>query len=115
MAHPGAARRRDYPGADNHHRRRWFCGDGLHALFENGVFGVFVNRCGTEEWKHFFGGSLIVGPRGQILAQTGGEDAVITATLDLDSIENVPAAALFTRPSPRSLSNRCTNRLSISL
>ncbi len=55
--------------------------------FENGVFGVFVNRCGTEEWKRFFGGSLIVGPRGQILAQTGGDDAVITATLDLDSIE----------------------------
>ena len=55
--------------------------------FENGVFGLFVNRCGQEDWKHFFGGSLIAGPRGEILNQAGGEDSVITATLDLDSIE----------------------------
>jgi N-carbamoylputrescine amidase len=55
--------------------------------FENGVFGVFVNRCGQEDWKHFFGGSLIAGPRGDVLAQTGGADGVITAALDLDTIE----------------------------
>jgi predicted amidohydrolase len=55
--------------------------------FENGVFGLFVNRCGQEDWKHFFGGSLIVGPRGEILAQANGDDAVITAKLDLNMIE----------------------------
>ena len=55
--------------------------------FENGVFGLFVNRCGQEDWKHFFGGSLIIGPRGEILAQANGDDAVITAKLDLNMIE----------------------------
>ena len=66
--------------------------DGFAALartrcFENGVYGVFVNRCGQEAWKHFFGGSLIVGPRGEVLAQAGATETVLTATLDLDSIE----------------------------
>jgi predicted amidohydrolase len=66
--------------------------DGFAAMactrcFENGVYGVFVNRCGQENWKRFFGGSLIAGPRGQILAQAGGEDAVLVAQLDLDAIE----------------------------
>lgn len=55
--------------------------------FENGVVGIFVNRVGQEDWKHFFGGSLIVGPRGDVLAQAGGEEAVLTATVDLGSIE----------------------------
>jgi predicted amidohydrolase len=66
--------------------------DGFEAMartrcFENGVFGVFVNRCGQEDWKHFFGGSVIAGPRGQLLAQAGGEETVLTAELDLDLIE----------------------------
>ncbi|MFN8474364.1 MAG: carbon-nitrogen hydrolase family protein [Anaerolineae bacterium] len=55
--------------------------------FENGVFGVFVNRCGQEDWKSFFGGSLIAGPRGELLAQAGGDEAVLIATLNLDTIE----------------------------
>ncbi|MEZ4837276.1 MAG: carbon-nitrogen hydrolase family protein [Caldilineaceae bacterium] len=57
--------------------------------FENGVFGVFVNRCGQEDWKHFFGGSLIAGPRGAVLAQTGSQESVITAQLNLDTIEEI--------------------------
>lgn len=55
--------------------------------FENGVFGVFVNRCGMEDWKRFFGGSLIAGPRGQVLAQAGEAETVLVAQCDLDSIE----------------------------
>lgn len=55
--------------------------------FENGVYGVFVNRCGKEDWKSFFGGSAIVGPRGEVLANTSGEEAVIAAEIDLDRIE----------------------------
>lgn len=66
--------------------------DGFAAMactrcFENGLFGLFVNRCGQEDWKSFFGGSLIAGPRGQILAQLADQEGVITATLDLNSIE----------------------------
>lgn len=57
--------------------------------FENGVFGVFVNRCGQEDWKSFFGGSAIVGPRGHVMAQAGGEEAVLTADIDLAVIEEI--------------------------
>lgn len=55
--------------------------------FENGVFGIFVNRCGQEEWKYFFGGSLIAGPRGDVLAQMGVEEGTVVAELDLNTIE----------------------------
>jgi len=55
--------------------------------FENGVFGVFVNRCGIERDKRFFGGSLVAGPRGELLAHAGPDDALLVATLDLATIE----------------------------
>jgi predicted amidohydrolase len=55
--------------------------------FENGVYGIFVNRCGQEDWKHFFGGSLIAGPRGTVLAQLAEEEGVAVAQLDLSAIE----------------------------
>jgi predicted amidohydrolase len=57
--------------------------------FENGVFGIFVNRCGQEEWKHFFGGSLIAGPRGAVLAQLTEAEGVAVAELDLETIESI--------------------------
>ena len=66
--------------------------DGFAAMaqtrcFENGVVGVFVNRCGSEDRKWYFGGSLIVGPRGSIEAQAGNDEAVLVATVDLAQIE----------------------------
>lgn len=51
--------------------------------FENGVVGVFANRCGTELDKWYFGGSLIADPTGKVLAQAGAEETVLTATFDL--------------------------------
>lgn len=57
--------------------------------FENGVYGVFVNRCGQEEWKHFFGGSAIVGPRGHVLAQAEDQEALLIAEIDLSLIEEI--------------------------
>jgi predicted amidohydrolase len=46
----------------------------------------------------FCGGSLIVGPRGDVLAQAGRGDEVVRAAVDLDEIERErerePALAL---------------------
>ncbi|MGF6261160.1 putative amidohydrolase [Paraburkholderia youngii] len=57
-----------------------------HAL----VYGlpiVFANRVGREEALHFWGGSRIVGPHGETLAQSEspGEELVI-ASLDYDAV-----------------------------
>jgi predicted amidohydrolase len=59
-----------------------------HAL----VYGlpiVFANRVGREGALHFWGGSRIVGPRGNILAQSesAGEQLVV-ASLDYDAVRN---------------------------
>jgi predicted amidohydrolase len=50
---------------------------------DNQVFVVACNLAG----EGFCGGSLIVDPRGEVLAAAGTEPTVLRATLDLDAIE----------------------------
>lgn len=63
----------------------------------NGVFGIFVNRVGPESNRRFFGGSLIAGPDGAMLAEAGSEPGVILATLDIDRLARVRATMPFLR------------------
>ena len=59
-----------------------------HAL----VYGlpiVFANRVGQEGGLHFWGGSRIVGPRGEILAQSeSAREELVIAALDYDAVRN---------------------------
>jgi len=55
--------------------------------YENKIFVVGVNRVGKEESTEFYGKSMIVDPWGRVLAKTGGEDAVVSATIDLDDVD----------------------------
>lgn len=64
----------------------WILVNRTRAL-DNGVFGVFVNRGGKESGKEYFGHSMIVDPRGKVLAMAGYEECVITATIDLEDDE----------------------------
>lgn len=52
---------------------------------------VMANRCDWEGDIHFWGGSRILGARGECLAEAGGEPELISASLDTDDI----AAARF--------------------
>lgn len=58
------------------------------------VFNVYVNRVGFEDGAHFPGGSMVVDPSGQVIAQARyfDEDFVVT---ELD-VEEVRRARLFT-------------------
>ncbi|HEY5973198.1 MAG TPA: nitrilase-related carbon-nitrogen hydrolase, partial [Geobacteraceae bacterium] len=49
---------------------------------ENQLFVVAANCCGIQGKLDFFGMSLIVGPKGELLAEAGDEPVEITATLD---------------------------------
>lgn len=50
---------------------------------ENGVFIAYANRIGHERELHYVGGSCIINPRGETLAQaTSGQETVLTATLN---------------------------------
>jgi N-carbamoylputrescine amidase len=55
--------------------------------YENGVFVVAANRVGVEGPRHHLGRSMVVDPRGTIVAEAGTRDAeLLTATVDLDDV-----------------------------
>lgn len=49
---------------------------------ENQLFVIAANCCGIQGKLDFFGESMIIGPKGEILAAAGYEPAVIQAELD---------------------------------
>jgi N-carbamoylputrescine amidase len=58
--------------------------------YENGVFVLACNRVGSEGPRHHLGRSMIVDPRGMIIAEAGTvAPQLLTAQVDLDA---VPAA-----------------------
>ena len=57
-----------------------------HAI-ANGCFVAGINRVGVEDGSRFWGQSFVAGPFGQVLARAGGEEEVLTVTIDLDAIE----------------------------
>lgn len=53
---------------------------------ENQVFAAGVNRTGRNHAVQFGGGSIVIGPRGEVLAQLGGEEGFLEIELDLDQV-----------------------------
>jgi omega-amidase len=53
---------------------------------ENQAFVVGVNRCGADPNHSYAGRSLILGPRGEVLAETGDQPAVIRAEIGLGDL-----------------------------
>lgn len=55
--------------------------------YENGVFVLACNRVGTEGVRHHLGRSMVVDPRGMIVAEAGTADAeLLVAEVDLDDV-----------------------------
>ncbi|MHB8869695.1 MAG: carbon-nitrogen hydrolase [Thermoleophilia bacterium] len=52
----------------------------------NGLFVAAVNRVGTEGGMSFYGGSFIGGPLGEVLVEAGGEEGVVSATVDMGAL-----------------------------
>lgn len=57
-----------------------------HAI-ANGCFVASINRVGVEEGATFWGGSFISGPFGEILAEGGDQEEIVTAEVDFGTIE----------------------------
>lgn len=53
---------------------------------ENQAYVVGVNRCGDDPNLHYGGRSLIFGPRGEVLADGGTEEGMLSARLDRDAL-----------------------------
>jgi predicted amidohydrolase len=54
---------------------------------ENQHFVIAANCCGVVGKHDFFGSSLIIGPKGEFLAEGGYEPTELVATLDFDQME----------------------------
>lgn len=53
---------------------------------ENQVFTAGVNRAGRSAAVQFGGGSTVIGPRGDVLAQLGEEESCAEVDIDLDQV-----------------------------
>jgi omega-amidase len=56
---------------------------------ENQMYIVACNRVGTSDGTEFFGHSMIIDPWGEIIAEAGEEESIVTAQLDLDLVDQV--------------------------
>jgi len=71
----------NWPAAREHH---WLTLLQARAI-ENQAYVAGVNRCGTDPNVTYSGRSVIVDPRGNILADAGANEGIATATLDADT------------------------------
>ncbi len=62
---------------------------------ENQAYVAGVNRCGTDPKLTYTGQSLIVNPRGEIIAQAGAAEEIICADVSLDLVSSYRAELPF--------------------
>ncbi|HEK84863.1 MAG TPA: carbon-nitrogen hydrolase family protein [Candidatus Aminicenantes bacterium] len=66
------------------------------AAFQNGYFCALTNRVGREPKVEFEGGSFVVSPFGQVIAQARrGEEELLLTEVDLSQLEDCPARKHF--------------------
>lgn len=58
----------------------------LHAAVVLQSFVVFVNRCGEESQRDFWGGSRVIHPSGDVLGRLGSEPGELDCVLDLNEL-----------------------------
>lgn len=74
------------------------------SAFQNGYFTALCNRVGQEECLTFGGESFVCAPDGSVIARAGaGEDTILYADLDLESVKCSHAHRLFLRDRRREL------------
>lgn len=60
-----------------------------HAATVLQCYVVFVNRCGVDSGKRFWGGSRIIGPDGDTIVELGDAEGSAVATLDLGRVRDL--------------------------
>lgn len=65
------------------------------AAMQNGVHVAMCNRIGFEGEMHFSGGSIVVGPEGEVVARAGDEEEVLVTEVDLAAVERSRGARTY--------------------
>ncbi len=58
----------------------------IARAIENQAFVFAVNRAGSDPHLDYSGGSLVVGPKGEILGELGDEEGVLSVEIDPDAV-----------------------------
>jgi predicted amidohydrolase len=61
---------------------------------DNLVFVAGINRVGDEGQLHFIGQTMLVDPRGRVLAELGSGEDILVTTIDLDEVTKARRRAL---------------------
>ncbi|MFD3258919.1 carbon-nitrogen family hydrolase [Paenibacillus lentus] len=61
----------------------------MARAIENQMYVVACNRTGQSGKDNFFGHSMIIDPWGEVLAEGGEEEGIITAQIDLSLVDDV--------------------------
>ena len=59
----------------------------ISQAFENGVYWVAANRCGSERGLEFLGGSCLIGPDGSVATTASTRDEILYGEIDLDGAD----------------------------
>jgi omega-amidase len=60
----------------------------IARAIENQAFVLGVNRTGSDPHLRYTGGSLAVGPRGEVLGELGPEEGVLSVPIDPDQVRS---------------------------
>lgn len=71
-----------WPEARQHHWRSLL----IARAIENQAFVLGVNRTGADPFLKYAGGSIAVGPKGEVLGELGAEEGVLTVELEPESV-----------------------------
>lgn len=88
-----------WPAARQHHWRALL----ISRAIENQAYVVAVNRVGRDPHLHYSGGSMIISPKGEILAEAGDKPELLRAEIDLPVLRQWRAEFPALRDIKRSL------------
>jgi omega-amidase len=75
----------EWPNPRLHHWRTLL----MARAIENQMYVVACNRVGVSRGTEFFGHSMVISPWGEVLAEGGEAEEVVTADLDLAEVDRV--------------------------
>lgn len=74
---------------------------------ENQAYVLGLNRCGRDPFLAYLGGSRLIGPKGEVLAQAQDQPEIISAEVDLTSVQSWRASFQALADVRREFLGRC--------
>lgn len=74
----------NWPSARQHHWRAL----AIARAIENQAFVLAVNRTGSDPHLHYAGGTIAIGPKGEILGELGAEPATLSVEIDPQTLHD---------------------------